>query len=507
MIFDRIELKDGDDVVKRSSKKIRKIKFKSMSFKNIANLWKKYRISQLEKRLEKSKDKLVSMEFDSQDFKNRSIGGSLSVAEAKIVKKTKAIARLEAKIEFLKTGNHVSETFISSRAIKLKDSMIKNLEYNTKSVYAVSADKVANIFEPKKVEKKTEAPKEKMTDTQKKIAENVERIISQKKVEETSKKSEPVIKEKATEAPTVIVPSREEIRKTVDEMFAAQEKEKPVIAPEENVTEQEQELQKIIDLKVEPVTEPIIEKEEVQESIEEILAKIDVRPVISEEEVEQTINEELNTMKVSQNGSTAAKVDKYVNEDGTYRMTRENIDEDFRVTRISRRKDEKPTTMVGLLRESIINAQLKTIDENYSHKAQQTSSAPIENPQAQEEVAREIPVVVPERNENVNKTVKELSAAVDEVKTMDDIKQIMASVAELRKLQEQTNYKAQAIAEDSEELKAEKSQAVQELLEYQASLQEDYNSSRRKVEEQQAANEELVKEIQSIREVIGGRRK
>lgn len=508
MIFDRIELKEGDSIVKKSSNKIRKIKFKSISFKNIANLWKKFRISQLEKRLENKKDKLVSMEFDSQDFTNRSIGSSMSVAEAKVIKKTKAIAKLEAKIEFLKTGNHVSETFVSSRAIKLKDNMIKNLTYNTKSVYTISQDKIRNVFETNETTPKEGVKNNDVSDTERKIAENVERIIAEKKVEDKVQKVEEKTSEMPTEVPVVTVPSREEIRKTVDEMFESQEKERSVQSAttehQTNTLPVEDELQKVLSLQVEPVSEPVVEHSEIRESIEDILSKIDVRPVISENEVKETIEDELETVKISRNESTIAKVDKYVNEDGTYRMTREDIDEDFRVTSFRRNREEAPT-MIGILRENLIKAQLSDINEKYYRKEADTSSAP-NNPPAQEEVVRELPIVVQERNESVNKTVRQLSAAVDEVKTMDDIKQIMARVDELRKLKEQTNFKAQAIAEDSAELRAEKSQAVQELLEYQASLQEDYDSSRKKVEEQQAANEELAKEIQSIRDVIGGRR-
>ena len=96
MIFDRIELTEADSIVKKSSNKIRKIKFKSISYKNIANLWKKIRITQLEKRLEMKKDKLVSMELDANDFSNHTFGSTMSVAEAKVVKKTKAISKLEA---------------------------------------------------------------------------------------------------------------------------------------------------------------------------------------------------------------------------------------------------------------------------------------------------------------------------------------------------------------------------------------------------------------------------
>ena len=101
--------------------------------------------------------------------------------------------------------------------------------------------------------------------------------------------------------------------------------------------------------------------------------------------------------------------------------------------------------------------------------------------------------------------VKDLSAAVDEVETMDDIKQIMASVAELRNLQEQQRTKAAEVEEDTIALRAERAQAVQELLNVQAELQADYENSRQVVQAKEAENAALADEIVSIREAIGAK--
>ena len=141
MIFDKIELKDPEYGTVKKSSKIRIIKFKSLSFKNISNLWKNFRISCLDKRLEKAKDKLVSMEIENQDFNEKTLKGDMSVAESKLLRKSTVVARLESKIAFLKTGTEVTDDFISSRAIILKDNMMRNLRYNSGTIYSVPEDK------------------------------------------------------------------------------------------------------------------------------------------------------------------------------------------------------------------------------------------------------------------------------------------------------------------------------------------------------------------------------
>ena len=87
MIFDRIELKDNDYGTVKKSSKVRKIKFKSISFQNISRVWNNFRLKQLDKKLERAKEKTLDMEFGMGSFDRRT-GEEMSRAESKILRKT-----------------------------------------------------------------------------------------------------------------------------------------------------------------------------------------------------------------------------------------------------------------------------------------------------------------------------------------------------------------------------------------------------------------------------------
>lgn len=508
MVFDTIELKDADYGSVKKSSKIRKIKFKSLSFKNISNLWKNFRISCLNKRLESAKDNLVSMEIKNQDFNEKTLKGDMSVAEKKLLRKTTAIARLESRIEFLRTGTEVTDDFISSRAIKLKDNMMKNLRYNCNSAYSILPEDADKIFaEEDSVEKI-------ISDTQRKVAESVQRMMDEKKAAVTT---EPVTNQK-TEAVTepkvsITAPSQKEMSDLVDKMF--EEQEQQVHQTTESADTQS------VD------TTKTVSKEEITAAVADEYSEIDVTPSISETETEETVNEELNRLKISKNESSAAKVNKFVNEDGTYRMKRDDIDEDFRKTKIDRRenpqtiekidvskfvRDENnnPRTMVDMMRKALESAgfEVQDIREVPENEVITENIVTTEPPRkAPEDVVREVPQIAPQRETtSVRQQVQDLSAAVDEAKTMEDVKAIMASVAQLEQQREQYQNKAAAVAEDSEKLKAEKAKEIQKLLSYHEALQADVDASSRQVEEQEAANAAMADEIQAIRGAMSGRR-
>ena len=71
MIFDRIELKDHDYGTVKKSSKVRKIKFKSLSFLNISKVWNNFRLKRANARLERAKEKVVNMEFGMGSFDRR----------------------------------------------------------------------------------------------------------------------------------------------------------------------------------------------------------------------------------------------------------------------------------------------------------------------------------------------------------------------------------------------------------------------------------------------------
>ena len=269
MVRSDIELLDRDYFRIPLVKPSRKIKFKGISFKNILSRWNSFRLDQLKKKIASKKEKLVEMEFHGEDIVP---GKQRERIEKKVLRKTQAIARLESKLNFLETGKYYSEEFEGSRAIKLKDLMMKNLEYNRNSLYGVTEQAAEEIITGKKVTSVIDEEAEK-------IGARVRDILSEKA---KSRKS----------------PTENSTGNTAGEL-------------EKNVTDQ---------------------------VIDSVVEGIDVTPVVSNDEVAAAIDTEMQKINVSRNESSPAKVNKFINEDGTYRLRREDIDEDFRITRFDRSK-------------------------------------------------------------------------------------------------------------------------------------------------------------------------
>lgn len=500
MIFDRIELKDHDYGTVKKSSKVRKIKFKSVSFQNISRVWNNFRLKQLDKKLERAKEKTLNMEFGMGSF-DRKTGEEMSKAESMILRKTTAIAKLEAKINFLQFGTEVTDDFVSSRAIKIKDNMMKNMRYNANAAYSIPDDKKAEIFA---VEEPT--TEDVIAAAKKGVDDALNRIMKKKPVTPAKETTS----QEAETAPVIKAPTKEEIRKTVDEMFAEEQKrrEKATEASTETVVEQEEvreEVKKGLD---EVKATPTVEKKEVDETIDTELGKIDVVPTVKKDDVADTIQDELSKIVVTKNQSN--KVNPYINEDGTYRMKKEDIDDDFRVTRVAMSDREK---RIEDMRNQHLTVQtafvrsMQLIKENLDKQAEEEkkqAAAKEEKPVIPAEpVAREMPEVAPVRTPV--EEVKALTAAVDKATTKDDLASIMESVTRLQKEQAAAKSREAEIAANEEALKAEKTKAVEELLAYQASLQADIQTRRQGLTEREAHNNAMAQEIDSIRQVMGRR--
>ena len=490
MIFDRIELKDHDYGTVKKSSKVRKIKFKSLSFLNISKVWNNFRLKRANARLEKAKEKVVNMEFGMGSFDRRT-GDEASRAETKILKKATAVARLEAKINFLQFGTEVTDDFVSSRAIKIKDNMMKNMRYNADAAYSIPDDKKESIFA---VEEPT--TEDVIAAAKKGVDDALHRIMKKKPVSPAPKTTS---QEEETN-PVIKAPTKEEIRKTVDEMFAEEQKRR------EQATEVTTEA--VVAEEVEPEfnevdTTPVIERKEVAETINSELDQIDVVPAVKKDDVADTIQEELSKIVVTKNQSN--KVNPYINEDGTYRMRREDIDEDFRVTRVTMTDKEKRIEDIrkaNLTVQSAFLRSMQMIKDNLDQKAEQERRAIEEAPEVEpaQPAEREMPEVAPVRTPV--QEVKALTAAVDKATTKDDLASIMESVARLQKEQEAAKSREAEIAANEEALKAEKSKAVEELLAYQASLQADVQTRTQGLSEREAHNNAMAQEIDSIRQVM-----
>lgn len=491
MIFDRIELKDNDYGTVKKSSKVRKIKFKSISFQNISRVWNNFRLKYYNNKLEKVKEKTANMEFGMGSFDRRT-GEETSRAESRILRKTTAIAKLEAKINFLQFGTEVTDDFISSRAIKIKDNMMKNMRYNADAAYSIPDDKKESIFA---VEEPT--TEDVIAAAKKGVDDALSRIMKKKPV---APAPETTSQEETT--PVIKAPTKEEIRKTVDEMFAEEQKRREQATEattEAVVTEEVEPEYKEVDVT------PTVGKKEVAETINSELDQIDVVPAVKKDDVADTIQEELSKINVTKNQSN--KVNPYINEDGTYRMRREDIDEDFRVTRVAMSDKEKRIEDIrkaNLTVQSAFIRSMQIIKENLDKQAEEEKkAAETKEVQPATPAVREMPEVAPVRTPA--QEVKALTAAVDQATTKDDLASIMASVARLQREQAEAKSREAEVAANEEALKAEKSKAVEELLAYQASLQADVQTRTQGLSEREAHNNAMAEEINSIRQVMGRR--
>lgn len=132
MMVDKIDLLDNDyNLVSREASP-RQIKTRSKSFSSISGVFTNFRISRLEKKLEKSRKSFVNQKI------NKNLGDSSVVrkTEKDIEKKAKAIAKIEEKIMIL-SKEDVPTNYVENRAIKLRKNMMSNLSHNSSMAYSL----------------------------------------------------------------------------------------------------------------------------------------------------------------------------------------------------------------------------------------------------------------------------------------------------------------------------------------------------------------------------------
>ena len=132
MMVDKIDLLDNDyNLVSRKASS-RQIKTRSKSFSSISGIFTKFRISRLEKKLEKSRKNFVNQEI----HKNLGDSSVVRKTEKNIEKKAKEIAKIEEKIMILSKEN-VPTNYVENRAIKLRKNMMSNLSHNSSMAYSL----------------------------------------------------------------------------------------------------------------------------------------------------------------------------------------------------------------------------------------------------------------------------------------------------------------------------------------------------------------------------------
>ena len=459
MVREDIELVDKEYFRIPLIRPSRKIKFKGISFKNILSRWNNFRINILKNRLAAKKENLVEMEFSGDQL---TPGKKRDRLENKISRKTQAIARLESKINFLVNGEYYSEEFEDSRAIKLKSLMMKNLVYNRDSLYCVNEKAAEEIMSENSYSTVID-------DTSEKIGARVREILAEK----------------------------EAARKATIEKAA-------------------------------PST-----SETVGAAIDEEVDKINIIPVVSNDEVAAAIDTEMNKIKVEEPKTSVSSVNKFINEDGTYRLKREDIDEDFRITRFDRSKlqtnetipnevIEEPNippfnTTAEMRKKPDVEAPRKAITAIIEPPKREfpkiilpTIKENVEEKQTGEEVDRVVPVVVPERNNEVVRPVVKNTEESAEVhadeREYGDLGALMARVSILRAEKCTIDGKAAEAERKASSVNEAYREMMRRLSEYADSLEADCNASYREmseVEKDSATKEAQINAMIQMMENVG----
>ena len=282
----------------------RKIKFKKISFKNISSYWNTFRLNNLKTKVANKREKLTEMSFSTEQL--NSIKARERI-EMKIMRKTKALAKLESKITFLETGSYFGEDYINSRAIKLKTLMMKNLEWNRANLYGVNEEAAKIILSGEQIHDKSNYDS-KEKDLEHTKVEFVPPRDNQKLADGSVEK---VIDEESAKIGA-------KVREILEETKSKGKKENH--SESSNSAEENSQL---------------VATEEIGQIIKKEIDKIDVTPTISSDKVAEAIEREMAKLNVKTD-SLPQQVNKYINEDGTYRMTKDDIDESFRITRFNR---------------------------------------------------------------------------------------------------------------------------------------------------------------------------
>ena len=127
MAFENIELVDRDYENCSKEAMPRQIKTRSLSFRNIVDTFRQFRIRRLERKMEKIVDKTLSYDY------------SKSKLADKLMSKSLKLAKFEEKIRILQREN-VPSRFVKSRAIKLRNYMMENTVKSAAGLYFVDLD-------------------------------------------------------------------------------------------------------------------------------------------------------------------------------------------------------------------------------------------------------------------------------------------------------------------------------------------------------------------------------
>ena len=470
-MLDNVELKDSCAKAYETGRiHSNLIRLKKESFKNVGDKWKKFRISLLNKKLDRVKD-----ELNNEIAQINLAGEKTEEIENRILDKTAVIARLEEKIKILSKEN-VPSNFVKTRAIKLKDDMIANVTLNSASAYTPKNEETKVVEDNLNDYGFTD-----FANTDFAMAAAVDTNEEDKLIGEEQ------IKSVIDDSFSAINAANQEVSENVENNETSVESEDLSGLFKEN---------NMVDSPVEPVgtsieTEPV-DQEEVVETPIDVVDTVDREQI--EKEVETTQENETEDFKVSHNEVVPAKIEQYEEKISAADVYRPMSDEELSTARnnIEYEKYEDKYRTDELVNDSNVRDDITVVPDR-------------------EEVVTE---KVENNDDNLHfdyseATVKDIENAVQFTTSSADLGAMMARVAELKRKQAESKERmdeAKRIREEearrAEESKIalaekekEKEAYISKLNDYMEALE---NDIRFNDDETAATNEET----ENIRQTI-----
>lgn len=359
-----IDYIDADYVMIKKDSRLssNQIKTRKESFKSIREKWNAARIRRLAKKVDSLKNELVT-----DNYKTNQSGYLTNRSVNKLIKKTEAIARLEEKILFL-SREGLPKNFVRNRAIKLRNNMMENLRYNSNNAYSVGLDHYDDVFNAANIPNIPLETKE----------EKNEDIDVKKIVEDNNEK----LKEEVNKA------MQEENNAAID-LKTIQETVNDEFNKIDNNAIDLKTIQETVNDEFNKLDSNAIDQKEIQKTIDDKFNEVDnendpaIVP-INPELIKEIEEDPLDKIKVSKNESTEAKIDKF-NENGEEKV-KPMTDEEIAKARENIEYDKYEDVYKWEPEEGLIQ-NIKTPDIK------------VEKEEKHEEPIRDLPVIVPERNE------------------------------------------------------------------------------------------------------------
>ena len=520
----------------------KQIKTRQSSFQAILGRFRNFRIKLLEKKLDKMKDKTLSAVYNERNL------------DSNISKKSEAIARLEKKIKVL-SREEVPTNYVDNRAIKLKQSMIENLQHKVGMIYTIDSDKKEEIFANE--EKEVETPEMYATAASKQEeridldVDTIDRQTITDTINEGFKKEE--IKD---EESTI---NREDVKDVVEDMMGKLEDSNAVDrkAIEQSINDEftkKEEEEVVVEEKNESQNSDLT-SEEIKSVIEEELEKLKEEKEESKAEVApipEDVVEKDEHVRVSRNNTNNAKLSRY-DENGQdikeYQFEQAVVEEpkvesivEIDPNVVEERPRRKKHHYVPMTDEEIREAQIKLgFDENGNLIDNKETKDEEVVAQAEEVKETTNLTTIPEYyiNESIKPAEKPDSSAIDDKvvvetvtsnkTTIDNYTALREKILQLREQQAQTKKQKEEAAKKAEEAKqkareiremvAESEKSVAESIDmlraYSEALEEDCDRNIKSAEESESSaeadykfvstnqekldsNAELIREIDSL---------